>query len=515
MQRFKFWLEERGVMSPSMDDTLAIIVDTNLFLECRALHEIPWQELGASAVELIVTRPVQQELDRHKKNPGGRTYKKALKAWTLLRQLVQGDETHLTIKDSDPLVTLTIMQQSRLQPDLEPTLDPSVPDDAIMLRLLEYQQQHGQKQVCLLTHDTGPMATAKGLGIPFRPIPESWLLEPQDDATTRENKQLKAENARLKSQEPLIEIRVKDTNGEQVERLAFQWVRHSPLAKAEINELLETLQDRFPPSTDFGSPDTVPQPELPTSMQGVRVLEFEPASESAISKYRDEEYPQWIEKCRETFNKLHHRLNAKVPTPIAVFEAINVGTRPAVGSLIRFAGLGGLELMPLSSESDGGEPSTKSVALPRPPTPPQGNWRIVRKPGPVDLASLAHLSNDDVIGRFVQPRSPFEDSIRSLSPPHIPKHDPDAFYWKDGRPITPREQISLTCDNWRHGVEAELFAFKLYPFEPDQAVSGAVRCEVHAENLSDPVIVTVPVTIDIVDAPTFDEAVSLVENLSN
>ena len=42
---------------------VALVTDTNLFLECRTLSDIPWQELGYATIDLIVTRPVQQELD--------------------------------------------------------------------------------------------------------------------------------------------------------------------------------------------------------------------------------------------------------------------------------------------------------------------------------------------------------------------------------------------------------------------------------------------------------------------
>ena len=502
-------------MTSPADETLVLITDTNLFLECRPLPDIPWEQLGFAQIELIVTSPVQQELDKHKKIKGGRTYKKALKAWTLLRELVQTDEPHLTIKYSAPTVTLTVMQRSRLQPDLEPTLDHMVPDDAIILRLLEYRQDHPEVQVRLLTHDTGPMMTAKSLGIPFLAIPDDWLLEPEDDPVAKENKQLKTENSRLRAQEPRMEIKTYGSDGAEIDRINFEQAANTPLTKAEIDELMETLQSRFPLVTEFGSPETVPQPEAPSGSRGVRVLEFEPASEKAITSYQDEQYPEWLEKCRSVLTDLNRRLNADLPRPVLRFEVANAGTRPATGSLIRFTGLGGLVLMPISEKDEDDEKPSPPPSLSRPPSPPRGRWKVAPQRGPIDLASLAYGNAGDVIGRIAQTRYPFENMIEPLLPPRIPKHDPDAFYWKDGRPITAREQIALTCDNWRHGVEAETFGFTLYAEDPNKDVTGAVRCEVHAENLSDPVVVTVPVTITRALHSVHEHALGLIEKLGH
>lgn len=312
-----------------------------------------------------------------------------------------------------------------------------------------------------------------------------------------------------------MEIKTYGSDGSEIERLNFEQAAHTPLTKAEIDELMETLQSRFPLVTEFGSPETVPQPEAPSGARGVRVLEFEPASEKAITNYQDEQYPEWLEKCRSVLSDLHRRLNADLPRPVLTFEVANAGTRPATGSLIRFTGLGGLVLMPISEKDEDDEKPSPPPSLLRPPLSPKGRWKVAPQRGPIDLASLAYGNAGDVMGKIAQSRHPFENMIDPLLPSRIPKHDPDAFYWKDGRPITAREQIALTCDNWRHSVKAEFFGFRLYAADPSKDVTGAVRCEVHAENLSDPVVVTVPVTITRALHSVHEHALGLIEKLGH
>ncbi len=53
------------------------VADTNLFFEAKRLEDLPWDELGVDPIVVALTKPVQAEIDRHKKG-GGRTRKRAL-----------------------------------------------------------------------------------------------------------------------------------------------------------------------------------------------------------------------------------------------------------------------------------------------------------------------------------------------------------------------------------------------------------------------------------------------------
>lgn len=54
----------------------------------------------------------------------------------------------------------------------------------------------------MLTDDTGPMASARMVGVPFVAIPDDWLLTPEANETEKKIGALQVELARLKKAEP-------------------------------------------------------------------------------------------------------------------------------------------------------------------------------------------------------------------------------------------------------------------------------------------------------------------------
>lgn len=501
-------------MSENLAGEVTLVVDTNLFLECRALSDLPWHELGFASIELIVSRPVQQELDNHKKNERGRTFKKALAATKLLRGLVTSGRTDIVIRESEPRVTLAIMPASRIQPDLNDQLDPTFNDDAILLRMLQYQRDNGAANVRLITHDTGPMATAVSFGIPFIPIPDSWLMREQDDAATKETNKLKGELQRLRSQEPQLEIKVLDEDGNEISRLDAQVGSYEPLTFHEVSALMEAIQQQFPMATEFGTAATTPKPQqFPgfRALRGITVTEFEPATDADIRKYQNESYSDWVSDCRDKLDNLHRRLNARVEWPEIEFVISNSGTRPATRSLVKFVAQGNVEIFPPETpDDDEGTPPTRgidSITLPNPPSPPRGIWKE-------KISHSASRMAEMMAGRFNDPfatrvSNHFLD-LPNLRPPS--PRDPDSFYWKGGRPSIVKSLIELTCENWRHGIGNEHFLFRVTASNTE-IVSGAIQCEIHAENLTDPAMITLPVRIERIPKSTLEHAQTLIARL--
>jgi hypothetical protein len=94
------------------------------------------------------------------------------------------------------------------------------------------------------------------------------------------------------------------------------------------------------------------------------------------------------------------------------------------------------------------------------------------------------------------------------------KRDPSAFYWKPKRPATPQSSFSLECGQWRHATGDEFFDGWIYVRENAKAISGALECRIHAENLSEPASKQVPVRIEIKRVSIYDRGVNLVEWLT-
>jgi len=76
------------------DRILYLFPDTNLFIQCRPLSELGWDRWGAfDEIHLIVSRPVQAEIDKHKNRGNDRVAKRARTASSLLREIIghEGD----------------------------------------------------------------------------------------------------------------------------------------------------------------------------------------------------------------------------------------------------------------------------------------------------------------------------------------------------------------------------------------------------------------------------------------
>src|SRR3546814_14762483 len=60
--------------------------------------------------------------------------------------------------------------------DLREMLDYSSADDRLVGIVHRYCGDNPGKEVRLLSHDTGPLLTAKRVAVPFVRVPEAWLL---------------------------------------------------------------------------------------------------------------------------------------------------------------------------------------------------------------------------------------------------------------------------------------------------------------------------------------------------
>ena len=503
-------------MAEKLTRRIALIVDTNLFLECRPLNDLPWHELGYEHIELVVSQPVQRELDNHKKNKLGRTFKKALAATKLLRELITSQQHSIEIKKCNPRVELSIMIACRIDPNLNDSLDPSNADDAIILRMLQYQHLNKTTNVCLITHDTGPMATAKSLEVPFITIPDSWLMREQDDPATKEINQLRSELQRLRAQEPKFDIKAFDSNENQIDRIELVVDYYEPLTKNQIDEFMEAIEQNFPIAKDFGSEISIPKPEKNyltlLSNYNNEELEFVPPSDDQIKQYQRQTYPQWISDCRKSLSDLDRRMNASADWPEIQFVITNNGTRPAIHSLIEFIAMGNIVIFPTyetnTYEHKSQVGSNKFVQLPKRPREPRGKWVLKSLSGLDRMMALMSEQSTDPLSSIVKSQA---FNFDQFGPPKT--IEPDAFYWKGGFPLMPQNKIGLTCENWRHNFGDERFGFRITALGSHE-ISGAIQCRIHAENLSKAEVLTIPVRIKRCDKSISDLAKYLVEQLA-
>ena len=508
--------------------TLYFFVDTNLFIQCRPLEELdwsPWHEF--EEVRLIVSKPVLQEIDSLK-TKGGRVRKRARGASAMFREIL--DQPHKVIRARSPRVVLFVEPGHRPDPDLTDRLNYGERDDELIGTVSAFAPPEPDNEVRLLTHDTIPLYTARGLGLPANQIPDNWLLPPENTETERKLAALEAENARLKAAEPQFSIRCESPSGVTVDCYQASYTWYEPLTEAEVDSLVRRLEARFPLATDFGPRDPAePPPPRPvaSSLSLTRPV-FVPATDEEIEKYQDEDYPRWLSCCEEALRTHHRTLQAEPPGLRFAFLVTNSGTRPAKDALVTIEACGEFEITPPEPDDAGEDQesdedasgSPQSGSLPRPPVAPCGRWENPPLYQTGFWKLFEHFQrNEDMLTSNSQnayidrpimkgPRQ-YSSFIRPAS------RDPNAFYYKPNRPTNPQTSFVLECAQWRHDNDAEAFIGEIQvPTDRDEA-KGLLVCRIQAANLSKSVSHRIPVRIEIAHVRAFESARDMVQALEN
>ena len=487
---------------------LYLFLDTNVFIQCRPLKELNWSELGNySEIHLIVPSPVYREIDSQKNRGNDRVGQRARATYTSFRDIAMGVRDYELIRETAPRVTLLLESPSKPSTELSNRLDYSKPDDEIIGCMYRFKQDNPDKDVQLLTHDTGPMLTAKSLDLPTIPVNDSWILPHENNPTERENEQLKNELKRLRNTEPAFQIRCVDGQGSDTDSLDFEYLVYDPLTDNEVSGLIDELSTQYPVGTHFGprEPGERVQPGLSQILNGRTI--FIPASDEAIAEYTDQKYPAWIKECEKVLSTLHEALQRNAEQPSFRFVAENYGTRPGTDALVEIEGKGNFKICPPPREDreDSGDEVEKGLRLPMPPQPPQGQWAGTLFASEVLRNSLSRFLNNrsDPI-----PQPFFLDNMQNQ------RRDPNAFYYKPNRPTIPSESFSLECEQWRHGISEECFDGQIFFRRATEEIRGELLCEIHAENLSTPVKKVIRVNITLNRTNLVDHARTLISSLT-
>jgi hypothetical protein len=482
--------------------------DTNVFLQCRALEQLDWSAWqDADEVHVIVTRPVQTEIDDHKSKGNERRAKRARAASSMLRAIIRGGTDHLVVREAGPTVKLFINLKIRPSAAHADMLDYERPDDELVGTVQTFIDEHPEMEAYLLTDDVGPMASASMLGMPLLPVPEEWLLPPEPSEADREIRALKEEIARLKESEPHVTVACVNAHGALLDRLEFEQKRYEALTDADVSRLVGTLSSCFPLAKDFGPRERAERNPQHRGFSPFREV-FTPVSDKEIQRYR-EEHATWLEVCESRLRNLHHALERQDGRPVLAFKAVNEGSRPATDVLLTLRVKGSFLIVPPARQDEKGEKGDPFKLLP-PPKRPAGRWQ------PAPFVALGGL---DMLERVHQLNSTFQVRPgRALDLDHLiarspqPK-DPNLFYYKPGRPLHPVAEFSLTCGQWRHGTDEELFSVEIWAEAGEVSVAGALECVIHAGNMSSPVTKLVPVRGRVVQQSSLPTAENMVTQL--
>ena len=465
--------------------TLHLFPDSNLFLHYKALNEIEWSKFrDFDQVDIVVCRTVQREIDKLKDGRDGRRTQRARKAASTFLEIAQHGPQELRV--ALPRVSLRLDNASQPSQTLSDKLDYNQPDDQIVGYVARFNEENPDADVRILTRDSGPIITSRGLGISCEIPDEAWKLEPEKDDRDREIHRLIEELRELQSKEPQFQIQY--LGGSGADRITIAYDALLPLAPEEVSDLTDILVRQHPP-TVYPRGTTDRERRTARTVGEVLAGYYDPwqIPQQAVEQYENKDHPTWIAKCGSLMPDLHNILQAD-QLPEITFAIQNNGTRPATNARIDIRVQGNFLLTRSAAELKRVE-LFPEIIRPEPPS----------RPKPV-LAGIASM-----LGGFANPHL--------LVPPTLdpellasPQHDKEAFYYTERASLTPRDSISLTCDLWRHSMEAEEFTVRIVPGVIGDEITGEVICTVHAENLSRPMSQKLIVTLRPNGIPTLPHA---------
>lgn len=514
-----------------MKPVLYLFPDTNVFLQCKSLEQTSWEAFGRwERIEVVVTRPVQTEIDALKGNGNGRRAAKARAASSLLRKLLDVDPPVIVLSSS-PLVQLTVRLGLRTEASVADSLNYESKDDQLVGTALAFQRTHPESATRLLTDDTGVMFGARAVGVQYMRIPEEWFLPAELDESAKREKALREQIAAYERSEPQFTIALTATlvdskeaalespplaasSSKKSERASggiapfkATFTKYLPLSGSDVDALVVRLLERFPLATEFGPTEprevAIEDGAYLAALQGRYKKVFTPASPEQIDAYKVA-YRSWAEKCKGLLQTFHDELNSRVKWPSLVASISNVGSRPADDALVRIEALGKPRVLrPDTNSTAAAEPTGMALHLPAPPLVPKGEWKKVQISRGLDELGRSFVEAN--LSRQVP--EPYHNHL--FRPPT--PHDPNAFYWKDVPLELPQRVCELTCTQWRHAVEPEEFRLSLvFPIEPGTH-SGQVKVTVHAANLTAPATAGLPVEVVVEEASCAGLAAELVE----
>ncbi len=464
---------------------LVVFPDTNVLVQGRAMHTLPWEELGRDAIQVVICGPVIREIDRLKTR-GGRAGRVARSISTLVRELMSAPDMSETLRPAGPSVFRSLLVGLDVRKAVREGLEITHDDQAIINQALALMD--AGSEVMLLTDDNFAALTAKEFGLPTMLLPSHWLKEPEVDESVKEIARRDAEIIRLKSAEPSPELRFVDAAGEPVTRLEAVLKRYLPLPTAEVERMMMRIESLAPLAEIH--PCTLPaKPDPDASGRGsgsfdiasIRMLVGQelPVTETDVVRYR-EAYAEWFADTRRRIAGLHDQLNRHREWPSATLLAVNAGGRPADDVLLEIEAAGAFDLSGARGPDKADEDAAALQLEPPPAVPVPRPYA----PAPSSIFSRHHDPMHDLsrIGRLSMPPKPRED---------------DAFYWRSGRNL-PVDRMQLECRTWRHGRGDEHFRFWISAGD-EAAVRGLIVAQVSASNLTIPEKARLPLRIEFED----------------
>jgi hypothetical protein len=360
---------------------MVFFVDTNFFLQCKKYDQLKWSEItNDTDITILITRPVQVEIDKLKNDGNTRRAKRARETTSLFRQILAEDNLSFLVKTPSNNITIKFAKQysDDILTQSNPSLDMSNYDDKILAILNNYllESPNTIKPCAFLSNDTNPLLTAKLNNLPVKQIPDTWLLGPENNEKDKEILKLKQQLFEYQKKEPIIKVEFKTNNyisstesfnKFDVKIQIFKQIDQSD----DIEKFVDSFVKKHPKQTDF----SVYENGLTNSLSRIThsMQTYYPPSDNKINEY-NKKYQIWKEALYELISGYADKKNKFAYMFPFHITLKNNGNVPAEDLLLDFDVLSGGKLIPPDFND---EVFIKRWSYPAPPKPPEGKWKNV------------------------------------------------------------------------------------------------------------------------------------------
>ena len=155
-----------------------LFLDTNIFIHFKYYDQIPWQEIVKDEYKIVIAPIVLDELDKYKTNTDKKNTKRVKNILSKIEKEYQKDNSLILVNLSTP--------KDKTYEKFE--LSKNQPDHALLAAILEFEDQHENDGVILISNDTGARIRARSLDISLVELDEEFLLPKGDRQRKRSQK---------------------------------------------------------------------------------------------------------------------------------------------------------------------------------------------------------------------------------------------------------------------------------------------------------------------------------------
>jgi len=472
---------------------LYAFIDTNVFLHCKDLGALPWNEIGdANEVIVVATRTVRREIDKIKDDPRQPRSKRARYVSSLLSGAAEKPSRTSTLRDSEPAVRLQILSApKRTREGLD--LTASGQDECLVAEIAGFVDE-GMTPHVFLSRDGYAVSYAQDHRLEARRPPEGWDLPAEKDTEQVELAELRRTVAEYEARQPKVSADFVSADNSRIITLDMCTNSYEMLTPSDVEAVVDQICRTFPKVTEFGQraqiAETAQSGEFGELLNVFNKLalgfqNFFPPTEAQIHRYWDE-YDEWRNMLLKAIPDFPDRLAEDSRKARLAFTLQNSGTVPAEGVIVEISVPVGFRLYRLRDEKK------QEVSLPRPPAAPTS--------GLVGTGTIGSGYTFDSVARMADtimlPESAWERQEKSRNV-HVLRYV-NAF--SDGT------VVRLACDELRHGVAPAKCDLVLEVVDTSMSRNVVLDYLVSATNLIKPLRGRLPVcsAINQRDMPALD-----------